>query len=367
MRNLGKCFAVNLRRMRCRKGLSQQQLSELLCFSDKTISKWERAEGIPNIEVLYKLAELFDVKIDDLFAEEKYYYLGIDGGGTKTKFVLANENLTVLRDLQTDCCNPIDIGIDAATKILREGISQICRDIPKNQISVFAGIAGGTSSNYKKILKSFLGEFGFKSYEADSDVQNIIAAGLGDGDGVAMIMGTGIVAFSQKDGVQKRFAGWGYLFDDGGSAYNIGRDGLVAYFEGLSDMAKPTVMTQHFQKENPCTQAFLSELYEGGKKKIASYARVVYDAARQHDPVAVEILNRNMKFAAEVLETAAASVPGEKISVVLAGGLTAESDTLLYLQKHLKNAERYNLQILAIEPVQGALLLAKKITENGTI
>ncbi len=367
MRNLHTCFAANLRRMRCRKGLSQQQLSELLCFSDKTISKWERADGIPNIQVLYDLAELFDVKIDDLFAEEKYYYLGIDGGGTKTSLVLADESLSVLQNIKTDGCNPIDIGIDAATKILREGINKIARDIPKNQISLFAGIAGGTSSNHKEVLNSFFGEFGFKAYENGSDAQNIIAAGLGDRDGVAMIMGTGIVAFSQKDGVKKRFSGWGYLFDDGGSAYNIGRDGLAAYFEGLSGMAPSTAMTQYFHKENSCPQAFLSELYEGGKKKIASYAKVVYDAARQEDRMAIDILNRNMKFAAGVLETAAASLPGDRIPIVLAGGLTAEPDTLIYLRKHLKNSDRYDLQILDIEPVQGALLLAKKLSDNSTI
>ncbi len=367
MRNLDKCFAANLRRMRRRKGLSQQQLSELLCFSDKTISKWERAEGIPNIQVLYELAELFEVKIDELFAEETYYYLGIDGGGTKTGLMLADEHGTVLQHMQMDCCNPIDIGIDAATGILREGINQICRDIPRNQISVFAGIAGGTSSNYKEALKSFFGEFGFRAYDADSDIQNIIAAGLGDRDGVAMILGTGIVAFTQRDGIKQRFSGWGYLFDDGGSAYNIGRDGLVAYFEELSGMAPPTVMTRHFQEENPCTQDFLSALYEGGKKKIASYARVVFDAAKQQDAVAIDILNRNMKFAARVLETAAASMPGDRIPIVLAGGLTSEADTLVYLKKHLRHAERYDLQILKIEPVQGALLLARKLTGNGTV
>ncbi len=370
MRDLGTCFAANLKRMRRRKGLSQQQLSELLCFSDKTVSKWERAEGIPSIHVLYELAELFEVTIDDLFAEETYYYLGIDGGGSKTRLALADESGTVLRNAHLDCCNPIDIGIEAATGILREGIHQICRDIPKSQISLFAGIAGGTSSNYREILKDFFGEFGFRAYGVDSDAQNIIAAGLGGRDGVAMIMGTGIVAFSQTGGVHRRFAGWGYLFDDGGSAYNIGRDGLVAYFEELSGAAAPTamsVMAQSLQRENPHTQAFLSALYEGGKKRIASYARVVFEAARQGDTVAMGILDRNMRFAAGVLEAAAASVPGDMIPVVLAGGLTSEPDTLRYLQKHLRHAERYDLQLLEPEPVEGALLLAKKLCETATV
>ncbi len=366
MRNLGICFAANLRRLRHRKGLSQQQLAERLCFSDKTVSKWERAEGIPSIGVLYELAELFEVRIDDFFAEEAGYYLGIDGGGTKTRFALADEHLTVLHTLQLDCCNPVDIGIEAATGLLRDGINQICRGIPKSQIAVFAGIAGGTASDYKAVLSRFFGEFGFKAYETGSDAQNILAAGLGDCDGVAMIMGTGIVAFSQMGGTQRRFAGWGYLFDNGGSAYNIGRDGLAAYFEELSGTGCPTAMTPRFQKENPATQAHLSELYAGGKKKIASYARVVFDAARQGDRVAMDILSRNMKFAAGVLEAAAATVPSECTPIVLAGGLLSEPDTLVYLQRHLQKPERYNLRVLDVEPVQGALLLAKRIAADGT-
>ena len=55
-------------------------------------------------------------------------------------------------------------------------------------------------------------------------------AGLGREDGIKVILGTGICAFSQIHGKREKVAGWGYLIDDGGSATNIDRDALHAYF-----------------------------------------------------------------------------------------------------------------------------------------
>jgi len=56
--------ASNIINLRTSRGLTQAQLGEMLNYSDKTISKWERAEAIPDAYVLTKLAELFDVSVD---------------------------------------------------------------------------------------------------------------------------------------------------------------------------------------------------------------------------------------------------------------------------------------------------------------
>ena len=63
-------FAVNL--IRCRKSanMTQLDLAEQINYSDKSISKWERGEGVPDLYVLVQIAELFEVTVDDLLSDK---------------------------------------------------------------------------------------------------------------------------------------------------------------------------------------------------------------------------------------------------------------------------------------------------------
>ena len=58
------------------EGITQAQLAELLNYSDKSVSKWERAEGIPDAFVLYQLAEHFGISINDLTSDSKPVAIG---------------------------------------------------------------------------------------------------------------------------------------------------------------------------------------------------------------------------------------------------------------------------------------------------
>jgi transcriptional regulator with XRE-family HTH domain len=69
--NLAQIIAVNITYYRKQLNLTQLQLAEKLQYSDKTISKWERAEGVPDIFVLKELSQLFGVSLDSLTATRK--------------------------------------------------------------------------------------------------------------------------------------------------------------------------------------------------------------------------------------------------------------------------------------------------------
>ena len=64
-------LAENLAYYRKASGLTQLELAEKFNYSDKSISKWERAEGMPDVLVLKSLADLYGIKVDDFFREEK--------------------------------------------------------------------------------------------------------------------------------------------------------------------------------------------------------------------------------------------------------------------------------------------------------
>lgn len=70
MENLKNILAQNLVRLRKASNMTQSELAEKLSYSDKAVSKWERGESLPDIEILYEISKLYNVTIDELLSEE---------------------------------------------------------------------------------------------------------------------------------------------------------------------------------------------------------------------------------------------------------------------------------------------------------
>lgn len=70
MSDLREIIAKNICDLRVNSGMTQSKLAEELNYSDKAISKWERAESIPDVVVLKELSDLFGVSVDYLLASE---------------------------------------------------------------------------------------------------------------------------------------------------------------------------------------------------------------------------------------------------------------------------------------------------------
>ena len=67
---LKECFANNLCHYRKQLGLTQTELAEKLNYSDKSISKWERGDGLPDLAVTAQLADIFGLTVNDMIAEK---------------------------------------------------------------------------------------------------------------------------------------------------------------------------------------------------------------------------------------------------------------------------------------------------------
>ncbi len=70
MEDIKSIVAKNITELRLLNNMTQMELAEKLNYSDKTISKWERAESSPDISVLVKIAEIFGVTLDYLVKSE---------------------------------------------------------------------------------------------------------------------------------------------------------------------------------------------------------------------------------------------------------------------------------------------------------
>ena len=85
MNTLRNTVAKNIAAYRKRAGLTQSELAEKLCYSDKSVSKWERAEGMPDTETLVAMAEIFGVTINELISADPYSEKNGDGNGEHTQ------------------------------------------------------------------------------------------------------------------------------------------------------------------------------------------------------------------------------------------------------------------------------------------
>ncbi len=93
MDNIKKIIGENITELRKQHNYTQQDLANLLVYSDKSISKWERGESTPDIEVLLKIAELFNVNINYLLTpindEEKQRRLKIEKKRNHSKIIIS--------------------------------------------------------------------------------------------------------------------------------------------------------------------------------------------------------------------------------------------------------------------------------------
>ncbi len=103
-------FGANVARLRTEAGWTQLELSEKLNYSDKTISKWERGESIPDVSTIQAVAALFGVTMDDLLT---------DPDGKEPHFVreLTPEELARKRRIHISIWTIVSVGYWAAVLI----------------------------------------------------------------------------------------------------------------------------------------------------------------------------------------------------------------------------------------------------------
>ncbi len=356
-------FGENLKKLRKQAGLTRSGLAEMISYSEKSVEKWEFGKALPPMETVCRLAEIFSVTLDTLVYNsrtEVKYLLAIDGGGTKTEFLLTDLEKREINRVFLGASNPVDIGMEKALELLEKGIKEVAKGISLREISVYAGLAGGMTGDNTRIINEFLGRFNFAFYNNGSDVENVLEIALSGGDGVAVIMGGGIIAFSQLDGKRNRIGGWGYHIDKGGSAYNIGSDGLYSALRFIDGRRGSKIIKELTEKklEKKLNES-ISDIYKGGKAYIASFAPLVFEAYKMGDEFAEEIIDRNVREASEIIRTGLVPFKTGEKKVVICGGIGKMNEVLMpFFRKYLD--EDVSLTFNCEPVVNGALILAEK-------
>ena len=365
MADIYKLFSSKLKERREALKMTQKQLAEALGYSEKNISKWENGLAIAPSVVLPRLASILKTDVNTLLLDDSdYFFLGIDGGGTKTEFALCDKSGKILSNIILEGANPVDIGFARARDILVKGISSVIGDKPTSSVYAFAGIAGGITGQNKEKIHDLLASFGFADFNNGSDAENAVASTLSNVDGTVVIMGTGTVAFTKTNNQLIRHGGWGYLFEEGGSGYAIGRDAIMHTLSIEESKSKDMLSIAITRALGNTGLASIADLYDGGKRKIASLAPIVFECYDNGDDVSRRILDKNMRAIAKLIET---SISENNKNVVLTGGLVTRADVIMpMIRAHLKNPSTYNLNVAKERQIFGALKLAKKLKGETT-
>src|SRR5512143_433097 len=179
------------------------------------------------------------------------FYLGIDGGGTKTRCALGDDS-QVLATAMTGGSNVIRLGAARAREALHAGVEEVCAaaKISPDQIrSICVGASGAGRPDVVAAIRSILAELTPATIQVVGDTVTTLEAAFGSGPGIVAIAGTGSIVYGRDAaGTTARAGGWGFAVSDEGSGQWIGRQAvstvLHAHDAGLETSLTEAVLNE---------------------------------------------------------------------------------------------------------------------------
>lgn len=302
------------------------------------------------------------------------YFIGVEGGGTRTKGVIVTSSLDVIASAEAGPSNYHSVGLEVAKANIHAVIHDLIRisNIPRKNIKTAALCLAGVNrkGDYRSMVEmahaAGLGERVIIS----SDMVSGLIGGAEVPCGICVISGTGSTIFGvNKKGERLNVGGWGHLLDDEGSGYYIGLNALKASIRGKDGRLLPTTLGDRIVSELKLES--LEDIVDWSlsvtKDKIAALSGVVFDEARKGDRIARHIIDD----AADALARGVEIVIGklgmtrDRFKIVFAGGVFEVNRS--YFDRVKERVERSAPRAEVIYPlhdgVYGAALVAQKYHE----
>jgi len=300
------------------------------------------------------------------------YFLGVDGGGTKTEFVcIDGDGDMVARQIEGTTYH-LQVGLDGAVQALEAGIAGICAQIgiePTGLAFAFFGLpAFGEDKAIDPLLDQHCGRLlGHDRYRCGNDMICGWAGSLACADGINLVAGTGSIGYGERQGKAARVGGWGEVFSDEGSAYWIAIQGLNA-FTRMSDGRLPKgALHDAFRRRlalDDDLDICAKVMGEQGlaRDEIAGLAPVVAEAVAAGDPAAIHIHDLaagELAAMAEALRAALDFPAAEEVPLSWSGGVLANDASIrARLETRLRQAGPYRFVAPLHSPAYGAALYA---------
>lgn len=303
----------------------------------------------------------------------KRYFLGVDGGGSKTNVTCIDEEKKVVGEGSSGCTNFNSVGQEKANQHLREAILSALKaaGVPEDQVAgICLSMSGVDRPADKQLMRSWITPI---LPNARIDVHNDAVAALVSGTdgnlfGLVVISGTGTITYGvNKEGETTRAAGWGPLLGDRGSGYQIGYEILNAVVRALDGRGPATSLVEAVlaklnlsKGEELIPWAYSSVAWE----RYAQLAPLAAIAARNGDKVAEQILEAQAQDLVVSIQAVAKRLhlENQPFPLVLAGGnFTHEGSYLTDLLKKKVTQQVPHATVLlpTLKPEYAAALLAR--------
>ena len=222
-------------------------------------------------------------------------------------------------------------------------------------------MAGASTGNNRQVLTEHFSErFPQLKFDILTDAENLF--GLDDSADMAIISGTGAVVYLKKNDKLMRLGGWGYLLDDGGSAYSIGRDAIKAALSEEESLSKESILAKMLKERLGVYRVWdaVARIYAEGKPFIASLAEVVFRAYAEGDATAEQIIDQNAREMAIHLERGIKTY-GAGQKTITGGGIFEHHREVIcsYMKKYTEAI----LISSDLPPIYGACRKAMRIAE----
>jgi len=303
-------------------------------------------------------------------------FLGVDGGGTKTEFVLIDREGRLVARHQTGTSYYLQIGFDGLNRVLMEGVQAVLTQAEASAADIvyaFFGLPAHGEDSQAQGLLDVMPEavLGHRRYQCGNDMICGWAGSLGGADGINIVAGTGSIGYGERLGRTARGGGWGEIFSDEGSAYWIAIQGLNA-FTRMSDGRLPKgplhgLFRMHFDIDfdlDICGRLMGAE--PPSRDKIAALSRLVAQAARHDDAEAVRIFERAASELAAIIDAIRLGLgflPGESVPLSYSGGVFRAGELIVTpLKVRLAQlSPDYRLVEPVLSPSLGSALYAARL------
>ena len=240
------------------------------------------------------------------------YFLGFDGGGSKTECILTDGKGRILARATGGPSNPMRSGYAKAWFSLGEAADVVlCHEkLTSNDIrGICAGIGGAGRDGVAWRLKSFF-ERSYRNAEVrvTTDLEVALEAAFGEGEGVLLLAGTGSAAFGRDaEGLTARAGGRGPWFSDEGSAFDIGKRAFSAIVLAQEHRGPATALTERILSWHKF------QTWDGLLDQIVKNADEVFPKTF---PLVAQLADKDDAVSRAILSAAAGSLAGLAASVV---------------------------------------------------
>ena len=232
-------------------------------------------------------------------ARPRDFVVGVDGGGSKTRAAILDNEQRVLGEGAAGPSNPLRVGIATAATAVRDAVDKACSaaSIKRHEIAAIGiGLAGVRRKDIRARMREALSAtLGIKQIELVSD-GDIALYGATDGQpGIVVIAGTGSISCGvNRQGKRVCAGGWGPVVGDEGGGSWIARRALQAVAHESDERGPKTILTDaacayfHVGLPEDLSTAIYAPTITN--ERIAGFAKYIIEAARSGDAVARGIM-----------------------------------------------------------------------------